>query len=346
MTAEGMRAKRRTTYQNMHEIVKLAKKYSPKLVKGYSAGNISVVDKKSWLEVCDRKHRYGANLRAYYKEWKRQPMEPTKPSFWEWLDDESIEVAGVPRTKLERETVLYCDTAAERQKFALSVQNGLIVHDASQEIVETGPDGWIFVLRDGVLYGSQKETKKIPRIHHTSFVGGECVQTAGMMVISDGVIKTIYPHSGHYRPSEYELLVLLRFLVNNGVDMSDVDVDVQRIQKVFRDSVNGALVKKLDNAHFWNAYRVWYFLEEKHLAWKIGLFDELVETVGQKTDTLVALERSEILEDCVMDEMNDEPSEISFTDGGSHPLTLLRPAYDAPTFADAAKQLTTCELQP
>lgn len=53
-----MRCKRRATYQNMHEIVKLAKKYSPKLVKGYSAGNISVVDKKSWLEVCDRKHRY------------------------------------------------------------------------------------------------------------------------------------------------------------------------------------------------------------------------------------------------------------------------------------------------
>eukprot|EP00644_Phytophthora_capsici_P014936 jgi/Phyca11/11283/fgenesh1_pm.PHYCAscaffold_65_\ len=324
-----MRAKRRTTYQNMHEIVKLAKKYSPKLVKGYSAGNISVVDKKSWLEVCDRKHRYGANLRAYYKEWKRQPMEPTKPSFWEWLDDESIEVA-----------------AAERQKFALSVQDGVIVHDASQEIVETGPDGWIFVLRDGVLYGSQKETKKIPRIHHTSFVGGECVQTAGMMVITDGVIKTIYPHSGHYRPSEYELLVLLRFLVNNGVDLKDVDVDVQRIQKVFRNSINGALVKKLDNAHFWNAYRVWYFLEEKHLAWKIGLFDELVETVGQKTDMHVTLERSEILEDSVMDEIIDEATDISFKDGGSHALSLLHPTYDAPTFEDAAKQLATCELQP
>ena len=41
----------------MREIVKLAKKYSPKLVRGYSAGNVSVVDKKSWLEVCDRKHR-------------------------------------------------------------------------------------------------------------------------------------------------------------------------------------------------------------------------------------------------------------------------------------------------
>lgn len=346
MTVEGMRANRRTTYQNMHEIVKLAKKYSPKLVKGYSAGNISVVDKKSWLEVCDRKHRYGANLRAYYKEWKRQPMRPTKPSFWEWLDDESIEVAGVPRTKLERETVLYCDTAAERQKFALSVQNGLIVHNATQDIVETGPEGWIFVLRDGVLYGSQKETKKIPRIHHTSFVGGECVQTAGMMVITDGVIKTIYPHSGHYRPSEYELLVLLRFLVNNGVDLGDVDVDVQRIQKVFRQSVNGALVKKLDNAHFWNAYRVWHFLEKKHVAWKIGLFDELVETVGRKSDMHLVLERSEILEDTGINDSSLESSGFPFPDGESHALSVLLPAYAAPTFEEATHQLTACELQP
>uniref|UniRef100_A0AAV1T1W1 Uncharacterized protein n=1 Tax=Peronospora matthiolae TaxID=2874970 RepID=A0AAV1T1W1_9STRA len=337
MTAEGMCAKRRTTYQNMHEIVKLAKKYSPKLVKGYSAGNISVVDKKSWLEVCDRKHRYGANLRAYYKEWKRQPMEPMKPSFWEWLDDESIEVAGVPRTKLERETVLYCDTAAERQKFALSVQNGVIVRDFGQEIVETGPDGWIFVLRDGVLYGCQKETKKIPRIHHTSFVGGECVQTAGMMVITEGVIKTIFPHSGHYRPSEYELLVLLRFLVKNGVDLSAVDVDVQRIQKVYRESVNGTLVRKLDNAHFWNAYRVWYFLEEKHLAWKIGLFDELVETVGKMTDTHVLLERAEILGESTVKEMNDDASEKSFHDGRSRAFSLLHPAYDCSTCEGVVK---------
>ncbi|KAL7693142.1 hypothetical protein Plhal304r1_c005g0022591 [Plasmopara halstedii] len=346
MTAEGMRANRRTTYQNMQEIVMLAKKYSPKLVKGYSAGNISVVDKKSWLEVCDRKHRYGANLRAYYKEWKRQPMEPTKPSFWEWLDDESIEVAGVPRTKLERETVLYCDTAAERQKFALSVQTGLVVHVATQEVVETGPDGWIFVLRDGVLYGSQKETKKIPRIHHTSFVGGECVQTAGMMVITNGVIKTIYPHSGHYRPSEYELLVLLRFLVNSGVDLSDVDVDVQRIQKVYRQSVNGALVKKLDNAHFLNAYRVWYFLEQKHVAWKVGLFDELVETVGRKSDMHLVLERSEILADNIVDDTNRESSGFSFSDGEYHPLSVLLPAYDAQTFEEASRQLTACKAQP
>ncbi|GAB9464192.1 hypothetical protein Gpo141_00001632 [Globisporangium polare] len=345
MTAETMRSQRRTTYQNMHEIVKLAKKYSPKLVKGYSAGNISVVDKKSWLEVCDRKHRYGANLRAYYKEWKRQAA---KPSFWEWLDDESVEVEGVPRTKLERETVLYCDTVAERQKFALSVQDGVIIHDSSQEIVETGEDGWIFVLRDGVLYGGQKETKKIPRIHHTSFVGGECVQTAGMMVITDGIIKTIYPHSGHYRPSEHELLVLLQFLVENGVDLRDVEVDVQRIQKVYRATVNGSLIRKLDNAHFWKAYRVLNFLWLKQMSWKNGLFDELVERVSMSGDGICDVDEPDAAEDCIMEEEEETNGVIASTDFGFQDLDasgLSRSSTCDAAFDDPIELLATCELQ-
>lgn len=289
--------------------------------------------------------RYGANLRAYYKEWKRQAA---KPSFWEWLDDESVEVEGIPRTKLERETVLYCDTVAERQKFALSVRDGIIVHDSSQEIVETGEDGWIFVLRDGVLYGGQKETKKIPRIHHTSFVGGECVQTAGMMVIVDGIIKTIYPHSGHYRPSEHELLVLLQFLVANGVDLRDVEVDVQRIQKVYRASVNGALIRKLDNAHFWKAYRVLNFLEHKHSSWKNGLFDDLVERAAEKTDGICDVNEPDSAEDCNMAE--DADGVIASTDFGFEGMdldgsALHRSSTCGAVFDDPIELLATCEMQ-
>lgn len=290
---------------------------------------------------------YGANLRAYYKEWKRQQV---KPSFWEWLDDESVEVEGVPRTKLERETVLYCDTAAERQKFALSVQDGLIVRDGDQLIVETGDDGWIFVLRDGVLYGGQKETKKIPRVHHTSFVGGECVQTAGMMVIVNGSIKTIYPHSGHYRPSEYEVLVLLRFLVANKVPLEDIQVDVQRIQKVFRDTVNGSLVRKLDNAHFWNAPRTLYFLELKHLAWKSGLFDQLGESVAKKMDMVgsptSASSPPGSSVDVTMSEFHgDSAAEVGVTDS-SRGLFFRSGMRINPMFEDSTKLLATCGLQP
>ncbi|ETV71580.1 hypothetical protein H257_13049 [Aphanomyces astaci] len=261
-----------------HEIAKQAKKYSSVLVRGFSAGNISVVDKRSWLEVCDQKHRYGANLRAYYKEWKR--YDGPKPGFWEWLDDESIEVEGVPRTKLESETVLYCDPA-ERQRFELDIRHGMVIRKSSQEIVDTGDEGWIFVLRDGILYGSEKVTTQVPRIHHTSLVGGECVQTAGMMVVSKGTLRIIYPHSGHYRPSENELLVLMRFLAKHGIAHREVLVDVQRMQKVARESVNGVKTKKIDSAHFWNGQRVLNFLELKDLAWRLDLFHDLETEVAR-----------------------------------------------------------------
>lgn len=314
MTAETshdcIAQKRRNTFQNMQEIVKLAKKFSPKLVRGYSTGNVSVVDKKSWLEVCDRKHRYGANLRAYYKEWKR--IKEPKPGFWEWLDDDSVEVEGVPRKKLESETVLYCNTAAERQKFALSIHDGKIYQEITQTPISTGEEGWIFVLRDGTLYGSQKVTEQIPRIHHTSFFAGECVQAAGMMVVEKGDVKSVYPHSGHYRPSENEVLIILEFLQDHGIDLKFVEVDVQRVMKVNRDEVNGKRVKKVANAHFWNALTTLHYLRTKQFAWRNHLFDDLVVVANRwhRASSDSATENSSSCESgCGNDEYESPPED-------------------------------------
>ncbi|OQS04221.1 hypothetical protein THRCLA_03531 [Thraustotheca clavata] len=254
------------------ELVKKAERYSPVLARGYSSGNEAIVDKRSWLEVCDQKHRYGGNLRAYYKAWKR--CDDPKPEFWEWLSDESVEVEGVPRTKLEKETVVYYNKT-ERKQFAMDIRYGLLHKASTPELIDTGEEGWIFVLRDGVLYGSAKVTKQVPRIHHTSFVGGECVQTAGIMVIEQGVLKVIYPHSGHYRPTESEVLVLLRFLLGRGVRLNDVEVDVQRFQKVSRERDNVSKISKKANAMFWPALHVLNFLQVKEKAWAGTLFDDL-----------------------------------------------------------------------
>ncbi|RHY23400.1 hypothetical protein DYB32_009901, partial [Aphanomyces invadans] len=269
MTRFGTRRRGGGSYDLFEE----ARKYSPVLVRGFSSGNISVVDKQSWLEVCDTKHRYGANLQAYYRAWKMLPERPT--GFWEWLDDESVEVEGVSRAKLDRETVLYFDEA-EREKFALDIRpDGRLVTRWDQQPINTGDDGWIFVLRDGVLYGSEKVTNQVPRIHHTSLVGGECVQAAGMIVVADGILQVMYPHSGHYRPSEHEVLVLLRFLQSKGIPLQDTQVDVQRIQKRSRDIVNGKKVKKIDNAYFWPGDRVLDFLHVKELACEADLFHHI-----------------------------------------------------------------------
>eukprot|EP00624_Nannochloropsis_granulata_P001528 evm.model.NODE_17518_length_20738_cov_21.086555.1 len=51
--------------------------------------NNSMIDRRAWLEVEDRKHRYAKNLRLYYKEWDRRG-QPGK-SFWSWLDEGDVE---------------------------------------------------------------------------------------------------------------------------------------------------------------------------------------------------------------------------------------------------------------
>lgn len=52
--------------------------------------NNAMIDRRAWLEVEDRKHRYAKNLRLYYKEWDRRGQPGS--SFWSWLDEERVEV--------------------------------------------------------------------------------------------------------------------------------------------------------------------------------------------------------------------------------------------------------------
>lgn len=60
------------------------------------------------------------------------------------------------------------------------------------------------------------------------------MEAAGMLVAEKGVLKTLYPHSGHYRPTNQHLQGLLKFLRGLGVDLSALQVDAQRVHKVAR----------------------------------------------------------------------------------------------------------------
>lgn len=60
------------------------------------------------------------------------------------------------------------------------------------------------------------------------------MEAAGMLVAEKGVLVTLYPHSGHYRPTNLHLHRLLLLLRGLGVDLSAVQVDAQRVHKVAR----------------------------------------------------------------------------------------------------------------
>lgn len=234
----------------------------PEIVKrGTTRGNYAQLHRKAWLEVSDKYHRYGKHLRLYYRYWERLGC-PTN-MFFDWLDSKGEaagqplpELAECPRSQLDSDTVLYISNPDVTQGYAVQfvveelpqvtagneegLRRGRVV-DVDGDPVRTGPDGWIFVLRDNVMYGALKITSvsghSKQRFHHSSFFGGKAVAAAGIFITDDeGYLTRLYPHSGHYRPGDAHMQRVLFFLYNEGVDLRTFVMDMQQIMHVARDS--------------------------------------------------------------------------------------------------------------
>ena len=216
---------------------------------GLSRGNYAQLHRKAWLEVSDKYHRYGKNLRLYYKHWEKL-NHPTN-MFFDWLDSKG-EAAGqtlpnldeCPRSRLDSDTVLYITNPDITARYKLSItknpnNESVYIADSDGNPINTGAEGWIFVLRDGVLYAAPKVTsitgKSKQRFHHSSFFGGKAVAAAGIIITGkDGVLQRLYPHSGHYRPGEAHMHRMLFFLQKRGIDLFSFQVDTQQIMHVSR----------------------------------------------------------------------------------------------------------------
>lgn len=236
---------------------------SPEVVtkRGITRGNFAQLHRKAWLEVSDKHHRYGKNLRTYYKHWEKLG-HPTN-MFFDWLDAkgegegwESPNLAECPREQLDGDRVLYINDVEEQSQYLLKIESqedscnsyehrkgsrlSKIV-DVDGNPVQTGPSGWIFVLRDNEIYGAEKRTKPKGeatrlRFHHSSFFGGKAVAAAGIIITDDnGCLTRLYPHSGHYRPGEAHMQRMLYHLYHRGVDLHSFLVDMQQIMHVSRE---------------------------------------------------------------------------------------------------------------
>ncbi|VAI43369.1 unnamed protein product [Triticum turgidum subsp. durum] len=87
-----------------------------------------------------------------------------------------------------------------------------------------GPKGtkWIFVMSTAKkLYAGMKERGVF---QHSSFLAGGATIAAGRFIAENGVIKSIWAYSGHYKPSAENLSNFLSFLEENGVDLKEVEV--------------------------------------------------------------------------------------------------------------------------
>ncbi|XP_011660177.1 IQ domain-containing protein IQM2 [Cucumis sativus] len=177
-----------------------------------------------WLEAIDPRHRYGHNLQFYYAKWLH--CQSGQPFFY-WLDiGEGKEVNLVeqcPRLKLQQQCIKYLGPL-ERVAYEVIVEDGKFMYKLSRELLHTtGVDKhvkWIFVLSTSkALYVGKKQKGKF---QHSSFLAGGATSAAGRLVVEDGILKAVWPHSGHYRPTEENFQEFISFLTENNVDLTDV----------------------------------------------------------------------------------------------------------------------------
>ena len=81
----------------------------------------------------------------------------------------------------------------------------------------------------GLIYGEGKPPSSCSvdktnpdRLHHSSYLSGEDVLFAGHILIKQGIIKTIDPSSGHYRPTKRNYCNFLTYLKYNGIDITTI----------------------------------------------------------------------------------------------------------------------------
>ncbi|CDY60813.1 BnaA01g37320D [Brassica napus] len=203
-----------------------ARTRAAKVGKGLSKnGKAQKLALQHWLEAIDPRHRYGHNLHFYYNKWLHcQSREP----FFYWLDiGEGKEVNLVekcPRSKLQQQCIKYLGPM-ERKAYEVVVEDGKFFYKNTGEMLHTSSledsdSKWIFVLSTSkVLYVGKK---KKGTFQHSSFLAGGATVAAGRLVVEDGVLKAVWPHSGHYQPTEENFLDFLSFLRENDVDITDV----------------------------------------------------------------------------------------------------------------------------
>ena len=206
-----------TAISRWSRALKRAAKVGKGLCKDRKARKLAL---QHWLEAIDPRHRYGHNLQFYYVQWLH--CDSNQPFFY-WLDiGEGKEFSSqrCSRSKLHQQCIKYLGPE-ERKAYEVVVENGRLFYKHSGNPVESTRDAkWIFVLSTSkTLYVGQKSKGTF---QHSSFLAGGATLSAGRLVAENGVLKAVWPHSGHYLPTEENFQEFVSFLKENNVDLTDV----------------------------------------------------------------------------------------------------------------------------
>ncbi len=195
------------------------------------AGNPSARNAPSyWLEFYDKMHRPGYVLLNLWKAWLKDAGTSYSLCFWDWLiktkqtvndkrparSNESgpggpAEITQNVRYLNSYERHDYIIRAVGGNTCGLTDHNGT-AYDTEPESTEFSGEGWaIFVMdQKDVIYAG---THVLGIFHHSSFLAGAPVKSAGEMIVTTGVLRVLTGKSGHYKPGPEETRRMLAVLI-------------------------------------------------------------------------------------------------------------------------------------
>ncbi|CAO1629380.1 unnamed protein product [Sympodiomycopsis kandeliae] len=105
--------------------------------RGAAAQDLSkTMEATYWLEMVDKKHRYGSNLKPYHAAWSEAD---TKDNFFVWLDEgggKELDLPDCPRERLETERIEYL-SADQRRNYIVDIKDGKLYWRRNGKLVDT-----------------------------------------------------------------------------------------------------------------------------------------------------------------------------------------------------------------
>jgi len=163
------------------------------------------IQPKYFGEILDKHRRPEAELKDLYSEWEKERFKTE--NFYDWIAD------------IEPKASVLQLGDGERAEYEVTVKDGKLVG----KHVSIKHSEHAFVLSDeGTFYASPKDTQSDTRIHHSSFLSGRPVRSAGVFFCNGGMqgyersIFYVKDYSGHYTPGIDEIVRLRDRLIELG----------------------------------------------------------------------------------------------------------------------------------
>jgi len=224
--------------------------------------SVTNTNRHYWLEKIDSKHRPGFELSAAFQAWLTSGVPF---SFWDYC-------RYYPYGFFTGHEVKQYIDESEAKKHHVAVKHGIfrtmdpmndLPFDTKGNSTLFSGLGWaIFVVdMDGKLYcGDHVEGK----FHHSTFLAGGAVQSAGELAAEAGEIKVVTAKSGHYTPGMEQMTQFLKLfpqIPGSAIirpDFFDIrDTGEPRFYRVKHFRFEGKKAKSLKRGEVVNAIPSW-----------------------------------------------------------------------------------------